>query len=110
MNCSCRPIFKIENDIAEERKNQNKKWGEQNHSPIEWIPILMEEVGEASKEALQYHFIQKDPVYRVGFGIEQAQSKDMLSRYREELVQCAAVCVSMIESLERNELKQPELF
>ncbi|MCE7749187.1 MAG: hypothetical protein GPJ51_12390 [Candidatus Heimdallarchaeota archaeon] len=68
-------------EIRLERKKQDEKWGEQNHSPITWIVILTEEVGEAAKEALE----------------------DNKRKYRKELVQCGAVCVAAIESLDRND-------
>lgn len=70
----------ILDEIKAERQRQDAKWGEQNHSPTNWIPILGEEFGEACKAILE---------------------KD-LNNYREELIQIAAVAVSMIESLERN--------
>lgn len=71
------------NEIKSERKKQDEKWGEQNHSPVVWVVILTEEVGETAKEALE----------------------DNKRKYRKELVQCAAVCVAAIESLDRNEKK-----
>ncbi len=83
---------KILEEIAKERKRQDEKWGEQNHSPIEWIAILTEEVGEISKEALEFHFKHKKP-------------KKSLANYRKELIQTAAVTVAMLESLDRNEGK-----
>ena len=79
-------------EIQSERIRQDEKWGQQNHTPIEWCAILMEEVGEMAKEAHEYHFKR---VYK---------DTGQLKRYRAELIQCAAVCVSMLESLERNEL------
>lgn len=78
-------------EIIKERHRQDEKWGEQNHLPIEWVAILTEEVGEVSKEALEVHF---DDHY---------QNRDRLYRYKEELIQVAAVAVSMIESIERFE-------
>lgn len=42
--------------IARERDRQDAKWGPQNHSPLEWMAILSEEVGEAAKEALEHHW------------------------------------------------------
>lgn len=81
----------IIDSIIQERQNQDKKWGVQNHTPIEWSAILMEEVGEMAKEAHEYHFKR--------FYKDTGQ----LERYEKELYQCAAVCVSMLESLERNE-------
>lgn len=91
------------NEIKSERIRQNDKWGVQNHSPIEWLPILMEEVGEASKEAVDYHF--KNPIktkngrYRK---ITRSGQKTRLINYRSELIQVAAVVVQMIECLDRN--------
>jgi NTP pyrophosphatase (non-canonical NTP hydrolase) len=73
-------------EIKSERQKQDVKWGEQNHNPIEWIAILTEEVGEASKAALEAHF--RDP--------------SQIVDYRKELIQVAAVAVAMIESLDRN--------
>lgn len=72
-------------EILEERHRQDQKWGEQNHSPIEWQGILMEEVGEQAREANENHF----------------EGKDSLVKYRKELVQVAAVAVNMIECLDR---------
>ena len=76
-----------------ERKRQDEKWGQQNHNPCEWIAILGEEFGEASKEALEAHF-----------NYPGESKEDRLLRYRKELIQVAAVAVSMIESVDRNEL------
>lgn len=55
----------------------------------------MEEVGEMAKEAHEFHF--KGKFYK---------DTGQLDRYRKELIQCAAVCVSMLESFERNESAQ----
>ena len=81
-------------EIEQERFEQDVKWGEQNHKPIEWCAILGEEVGEVNKEALEHHFEVKD---------------SSLSRCREELIQVAAVAVAMIESLDRNNENEPTL-
>lgn len=72
-------------EIQDERERQDLKWGEQNHSPADYLTILMEEVGEASKAALEAKFGGKD-----------------LKLYRDELVQVAAVAVAMIECYDRN--------
>ena len=66
-------------EVINERKKQDEKWGEQNHHPYKWLSILGEEVGEANKAALE----------------------GSLLRYREELVQVAAVAIAAIECLER---------
>lgn len=81
--------------VTDERGRQLQKWGVQNHSPIEWIAILGEEFGEASKEALEHHWQ----------GSHYPVDSLRLQRLRSELVQVAAVAVAAIESLDRNELK-----
>ena len=78
-------------EIQEERTRQDKKWGEQNYKPIEWIAILLEEVGEVAKEAVDFHF-----------GNTSYTQKHLITRYRKELVQVAAVAIAMIECLDRN--------
>ena len=84
----------IINQIIQERINQNQKWGQQNHKPIEWCAILMEEVGEMAKEAHEFYFQGK-----------YYQPTGQLERYEKELIQVAAVALAMLESLYRNELK-----
>jgi len=76
-------------EIKEERKRQDSKWGIQNHHPLEWLPILGEEVGEVNKAVLETYFFD-------GF------NKNNYQDYRKELIQVAAVAVSMIECLDRN--------
>jgi len=36
--------------IHDERKRQEEKWGEQRYTPVEWLMILAEEVGELAAE------------------------------------------------------------
>ena len=74
----------ILNEIIQERYNQTEKWGEQNHIPSAWTDILMEEVGEVSRAILEAVF---------GDG--------SWDDYRKELIQVAAVAVSMVECLDR---------
>ena len=74
-------------EVKGERVKQEEKWGEQNHNLVEWCAILGEEVGEVQKAALEWHF--KHP-------------NASLEEYRKELIQVAAVAVSMVESLDRN--------
>ncbi|WP_036072678.1 MazG-like family protein [Leptospira noguchii] len=81
---------KIIQEILEEREKQDEKWGEQNHKPIEWCAILVEEVGEVSKAALETYFKYK--------------GKDSYSEYRRELIQVSAVAMVMIECLDRNQI------
>lgn len=72
-------------EIAKERNRQDEKWGEQNHSPADYLTILGEEVGEANKAALEAKF-----------------AGEPWEDYRKELVQVAAVAVAMIECFDRN--------
>jgi hypothetical protein len=81
-----RQIF-IVSQILNERSAQDEKWGEQNHNPVEWMSILMEEVGEASKEAIENHL---NPDTKI------------LDKYRNEMIQVAAVALAMIECLDRD--------
>ena len=80
-------------EVSYERDRQDQKWGEQNHSPFHWLVILMEEVGEASKEACESYVRrhQRFPTVK----------EIRFSRYRAEMVQVAAVAVAAIESLDR---------
>lgn len=72
-------------EVLDERQKQDAKWGEQNHSPAEWLAVLTEEVGEVAQEVLRNRFGGRD-----------------LSAYRAELIQVAAVAVAMVECLDRN--------
>lgn len=76
----------ILNEISFERSRQDLKWGEQNHSPADWLTILVEEVGEAAKAALETKLQGRHDFY---------------TKYRIELVHVAAVAVAAIECLDR---------
>jgi len=71
--------FSVMIEIRQERNAQDKKWGEQNHTDLYWLGVLMEEVGEAAKALIEGKF----------------------AHARVELVQCAAVCVAWIECIDR---------
>jgi len=73
--------MKFEELVNLERDKQDQKWGEQNHFPLRWLGILMEEVGETATEC-----INNNPSHNLG----------------HEIVQVAAVAKAMYESLERN--------
>jgi hypothetical protein len=71
-------------NVLNERARQIDLWGEQNHGPWVWLPILTEEVGEVAKE------------------LADARLSDFRrSAYRNELVHVAAVAVAAIEALDR---------
>lgn len=59
--------------VLAERERQDSKWGVQNHDFDRWLDILLEEVGEASKDRLE--------------GIDEF----------EESVQVAAVLIAWVE-------------
>jgi len=73
-------------EIEEERERQDEKFGVQVHKPIEWLTILMEEVGEVAREVCENHF----PVY----------GKSDWTNYRKELIQVAAVVKHMLENFD----------
>lgn len=86
-------------EVEAELVRQKEKWGEQNHHPSLWALILMEEVGEYSQAALEAHF-STDPK-------EKKRGDENWASARKELVQVAAVAISMIDSIERNQLSCP---
>jgi NTP pyrophosphatase (non-canonical NTP hydrolase) len=67
-------------ELVEERRRQDELWGEQNHTPHEWLAILMEEVGEIAKDVAEGR---------------------VAGNYRTELIQVAAVAMAAVESLDR---------
>ena len=80
-------------DVARERERQDEKWGEQNHDQYLWLAILGEEVGEACQAALNIEFESYE-------GLEQNRVR--VEKYRDELIQVAAVAVAIVECLDRN--------
>lgn len=83
--------YEVLNRVSKERLRQEAKWGMQNHSPEKWLRILLEEAGEAAKEA------------------QNIEEMKELSKqfYIEEMVQVAAVAVAAIESFERQNKCSP---
>jgi len=74
-------------DVLAERARQDAKWGEQNHDPIMYGAILMEEVGEMMQAALECKF-----------GGPHGTPEHL----REEAVQVAAVALAIVECLDRS--------
>jgi len=75
------------NAIRDERARQDRKWGEQDHSPEIWLAILLEEVGESAKATLE------------------GQRDELL----KELVQVAAVACAFYENVQRNGTEFPDV-
>ena len=99
---------KIFNEIFQERKKQDDKWGEQNHPIVEENFDSFIDYGIIDeKSAKQYceDAIKRKNLTWANIIVEEitealhARTKEEM---REELVQCAAVLVAMIESLDRN--------
>jgi len=78
-------VIDILKRIEKERKRQDAKWGVQDHGDFKWNTILMEELGEVSKEC---------------FELDQGDYK-AAHRRDEELIQVAAVAVAWLESVAR---------
>ena len=74
---------KVIKEIKKERRQQDLKWGTiQERVDDEFLPVLMEEVGEVARAVNEFKYYgPKDSV-------------------RSELVQVAAVCVAWIELLD----------
>jgi hypothetical protein len=73
-------------EIDQEVLRQRALWGKQNHCPADWLTILMEEVGEAAKGALETRFGRRHDGYAM---------------YRNELIQVAAVAAAAVECLDK---------
>lgn len=79
-------IAKALHSVLLEREAQDAKWGEQNHDPLGWLAILVEEVGEYAQAILQSVVIDRKPRAEV----------------RKEAVQVAAVALAIVECCDRN--------
>lgn len=84
-------IQEIFNEIIEERKRQDEKWGIQNHSLEKWMTILGEEYGEVCKEVLELPHIGKLKDVDIG-----------LKNIKKELIQIIAVSVAIIQNYDTN--------
>lgn len=77
---------KVINKVLEERKRQDMKWGEQNHSASVWSCIIGEEYGEMCKAINEFRF---NPT---------AETEQEIYT---ETIQTIAVCMAMLECIER---------
>lgn len=90
-------------EVVQERMRQLKKWGVQDRSMEMWMCILMEEVGEANREVVDYVCENrpkwdKEEDSLIDFNEVQ---KSRLGNFRKEMVQVAAVAVQVIEWFDR---------
>lgn len=67
-------------DIAYEMGSQDARWGRQDHAPLYWLGIMIEEVGELGKSLIE---------------------GETPARWRAEAVQVAAVAAQFIAALDR---------
>lgn len=75
-------------EVTNERLQQEKTWGQQDHDNFMWLTILGEEYGEACEAALE---------------LIQHKTKALSTAHlRAELLQVAAVAVAHIETIDRN--------
>ena len=74
-------------EIQAERDRQDKLYPGQSNTPLEWLPILMEEIGEVAREVCENHF----PCY----------NRHDWTNYRTELIQVAAVVKHMLEDCDK---------
>lgn len=78
--------------IREERRRQLLKWGVRTYDDGTWLKVIVEEVGEVSKEMLGVQFARN---------IEEASLAK--ERMRKEVIQLAAVCAAMVQQFEKGE-------
>ncbi len=76
--------YEVIGEVFAECERQDRKWGEQNHSPSRWFTILGEEFGEVAKETVGITF-----------------AHPWSTNYRTELTHTAAVAIRMIEAYDR---------
>ena len=82
----CKVQQRIISDVLDERKRQDTKWGEQNHSPDKWGNIIGEEYGEVCKAINEF-----------GFNPTPQTEQDIYT----EAIQTMASCMAMLECMER---------
>ncbi len=91
---SAEKIVQIMGEITAERFRQDQKWGaNRDQSIYRQLAILAEEVGEANEAALEML-----PEVYSDTGQESAKWRAAL---RKELIQVAAVAVSIVEWIDR---------
>ena len=82
--------------IEAESYSQDRKWGQQNHSPELWLAILVEEVGELAQAILANEFDPND---------HNSHHEGM----ETEAIQIAAVAGQFIECIARNRVRKEML-
>ena len=89
----------ITDDLIEnERARQEMLWGVQNHDPITYMSILIEEIGEFAKEANDLRFPKGTHSITDDIAIEERGKQRLIA----EAIQVAAVAKSLVECLLRD--------
>lgn len=95
-------ISDVLKEVYLERLKQNEKWGEQNH-PNGTGELKFRVLAEIRRQDC-------DAAHKKGIGtwtdilreeVYEALAESNPIKLREELIQCAAVCVSWIEAIDR---------
>lgn len=81
----CQNVLK---EILNERRQQELKWGQQNHDGPFYLTILMEEVGELAEAILEH----RAKVWPDG-------------NIRKEAIQIAAVATAIVEAFDRGAVR-----
>lgn len=80
-------MYKVNEEVYDERIRQMVKWGKQKHDNGKWLAILVEEVGEAAQAMQQ--------------GSASSKETDASDLY-EELIHTAAVASAWAEQVLRD--------
>ncbi len=91
----------IYGDILKERKRQFALWGDQEHTSLEWLAILMEEVGESATDVMKLPDFGEEVQ-----DLSRYFTKEDTEKLEGELVQVAAVCVAWLEDIRRNRIEK----
>lgn len=92
--------------VAEERRRQDEKWGDQSGLPAgTWLAILGEEFGEVAERALALQLLpvidRDDETPGRDFDAEVRVLREVRQGLHDELIQVAAVAVAWAEGLRR---------
>lgn len=79
-------------EIKSEFKRQDLLYGEQNHTPLKWVSILVKQVGSVAEQANKFDNTGKDL---------------NLEKYESEVIQVAAVAIRMLQCLKRGKWSDP---